>query len=380
MRAIHVLVGVLPTVFATSAVLAAGPARGDPSMPYPLPVVVRSAGDHGGDPARAFQLDRNAAPAIQEETAGDGTASAPFEIVGEITGGDEPLITPAGVAVDAHGRLYVVDSGNDRVRVFDRDGNPVASFGESGDGDGQFGFDAEDDGGAFGDVAIGPDGSVYVADPSSDRIQKFTPDGAFVLAWGKTGDGDGEFTETSGIAVDDRGRVYVADYQTPRIQVFDGAGALLASWDGNGPGQAEFGGPLYGPNDVAVDAAGFAWVTDDQNNRIYRFDPDGALVGGFGLRGTQPDQFWTPWGIAIGPDGVVYVAEEHNDRVHLLAPDGSTAGLLGNQGDAPSPFHEPHFLAVGADGLLYVADTGNDRVLVLRPIPRPGGRSATPAT
>jgi DNA-binding beta-propeller fold protein YncE len=370
MRPVRAFVGVLVVAFATPAALAVHASeQGDASIGPSVPVAAVPFARQDGGTARAGRPGPIAGSATRAASpaGGDGAESALLVQVGDITGGDDPLINPAGVAVDAVGRVYVIDSGNDRVRVFDGNGDDLASWGGSGAGDGQFGFDSVDDDGAFGDVAIGPDGSVYVADPSSNRIQTFAPDGAFVLAWGKTGDGDGEFTETSGIAVDDEGRVYVADYQTPRIQVFDGDGTFLASWDGNGDGQAEFGGPLYGPNDVAVGADGFAWVTDDQNNRVYRFAPDGALAGGYGLRGTKPDQFWTPWGIAIGPDGVVYVAEEHNDRVHLLAPDGATLGVFGRSVEDPGPLHEPRFLAVGPDGLLYVADTGHGRVLVLRP-------------
>jgi sugar lactone lactonase YvrE len=286
-------------------------------------------------------------------------SSGPTEIAGSLDG-------PSGLAVGADGTLYVAEGEKDQIRLFDRDGNAVATWGAPGDGPGEFDFSDPENDYTYGDLAFGPDGDLYVADSVNSRVQKLAPDGTFVLGWGEKGDGEGQFTDPSGIAVDAQGHVYVADYGNKRIQVFDSDGAFLAAWDGNGEGQKEFGGPLYGPNDIAIDPDGFAWVTDDQNNRIYRFDPDGALVGGYGVRGTSADDFWGPWGIAIDAAGTVYVAEEHNNRIHALSPDGGTLAVFGKRGTAAGQFNAPLYVTVDADGALYVADYENDRVQVFR--------------
>jgi sugar lactone lactonase YvrE len=284
----------------------------------------------------------------------------------EITGGTNPLNGPTGIALDADGTLYVVEGGKDQIRLLDADGNEAGAWGASGDGPGEFRFGGPENDFSYGDVAVAPDGDVFVTDPGNNRVQKLGPDGAFLLAWGEPGDGEGQFTDPTGIAVDAQGHVYVADYGNARIEVFDGEGKFLDSWDGNGEGQGEFGGPLYGPNDVAIDPDGYAWVTDDQNNRIYRFSPDGALVGGYGVRGEAADHFWVPWGIAIDASGNVYVAEEHNNRVHMLGPDGATRGVLGARGTEPGQFSRPLYVAVEGEGALYVSDYENNRVQVFR--------------
>ena len=69
-------------------------------------------------------------------------------------------------------------------------------------------------------VAVASDGSVYVADASNHRIQKFTSEGLFGSTWGTEGSGDGQFTEPIGVAVASDGSVYVADTDNHRIQKF----------------------------------------------------------------------------------------------------------------------------------------------------------------
>ena len=88
------------------------------------------------------------------------------------------------------------------------------------------------------DIAIGPDGSVYIADSGFCRIQKFTQDGQFITRWGRQGTGDGEFSVArgywqelpsgpNGIAIDNNGNVYVADTYNHRIQKFTSDGVFL---------------------------------------------------------------------------------------------------------------------------------------------------------
>ena len=69
-------------------------------------------------------------------------------------------------------------------------------------------------------VAIGGDGNVYVADTLNHRIQVFDPEGRFLCKWGTEGKGDGQFNEPLGLAIDGAGNVYVADAHNDRIQVF----------------------------------------------------------------------------------------------------------------------------------------------------------------
>lgn len=305
-----------------------------------------------------------------------GGAVRHYADIATIDGGATPLDGPSGVALGPDGNLYAIDSGHDRVRVFDPSGKEVANWGKGGTGDGEFGFSTVYKDGGWGDIAFAPDGTVVIADPADSRIQRLKADGTFLQSWGGVGTEPGRFAEVSGVAVGSDGTVYATDYQGKKVLVFSADGAFKAAWDGNGPGQGEFGGPLQGPNDVAIDPSGRAWVTDDQNNRLYVFDPTGALVAGYGLRGYAADQFWGPWGIAIGPDGVVYVAEQENRRLHVVGPDGGSLALVGGPSGDPTALLKPTYPAVASDGTLYVSDTRLNQIVVLKP--SPVGAGATP--
>jgi len=88
------------------------------------------------------------------------------------------------------------------------------------------------------DLAVAPDGSIYVADTENNRIQHFDPQGNLLNAWGSFGAGTdannpapgGVFNEPWGIAVGPDGSVYVADTWNNRIQKFDPEGTFISSW------------------------------------------------------------------------------------------------------------------------------------------------------
>src|SRR5215213_9563096 len=171
------------------------------------------------------------------------------------------------------------------VPPFDQDGNGVATWGASGSAQGQFKFSAPD--GFWGDLAIGPDGSIYVADTFNHRIQQFDADRNFLREWGTEGEDNGQFSGVTGIAVGPDGKVYAADYDNARVQVFSAEGQFLASWDGsNGEG-----GPLTGPNDVAVGPDGSVYVSDDGKHVVFHFDTTEAIAGSVGAFGAGPGKF-----------------------------------------------------------------------------------------
>ena len=98
-------------------------------------------------------------------------------------------------------------------------GEDADVWGTNGSGDGEFAYPAG--------VAVASDGSVYVADRSNDRIQKFTSEGVFVSKWGTVGTGDGQFTDPIGVAVASDGSVYVTDTENNRIQKFTSEGVFV---------------------------------------------------------------------------------------------------------------------------------------------------------
>ncbi len=267
-------------------------------------------------------------------------------------------------------------------------------------------------------VAVAPDGSIYVADSGNHRIVKFAPDGQPLLAWGEKGDGPGQFNEPWGIAVDREGFVYVADTWNHRIQKFDADGKFVTQW-GHAVmtgGQLTEPGGFFGPRAIAIDKEGFVYVTDTGNKRVQKFTPDGQFVAQYGGAGVNPGQFDEPVGIAIGPDGSIYVADTWNQRVQVfdaqftylrewpiegwysesvvnkpyIAVDGrnrvyvtdpenyrvivfnaegNVLVVFGQYGMDMTSFAMPNGIALDNKGNIYVADADNHRILVFPPLP-----------
>ncbi len=276
--------------------------------------------------------------------------------------GSPALKWPAGLAIDSHGFIYVVDSGNHRIQKFDDGENIVAAWGGRGGVQGQFYYPH--------DVTISADGSVYVADTNNHRIQKFDDKGAFIVAWGNYGSGNGQFNGPYGIAVGPDGTVYVADTWNYRIQKFDGNGNFIAAWPTYGSGNGRF----YYPFDVAVTSGGAVYAVLGYSSYIadpwdygvvQKFDGAGNLLGKWGSWGYQEGELYYPSGIAVGSDGSLYITD--NDRVQKFSSDGAFLTKWGRSGSADGQFIDPAGIAFGSDGSLYVSDMGNNRVQRMPP-------------
>jgi len=166
----------------------------------------------------------------------------------------EGLIDPGGMAVDNENRfLYVADAALDQVLVFDADKlTLIRKIGTAGKKHtltepGQFSVPTN--------VAVDPDGNLYVTDTYNNRVEIFDADGNFIRAWGKSGDRPGTFSRPKGIALDSDGHVWVADAVQDRLQVFTAEGQYLMWLGGHGlfPGQFR----------------ALAGVYIDKNNRIF---------------------------------------------------------------------------------------------------------------
>ena len=134
------------------------------------------------------------------------------------------------IRVDSQGHIWIVDAGANTVYKTDTEGRVLLRLGEKG----VAGTD-RDHFNLPTDVAVGPDGTIYVSDGyGSARVVKFSSEGAFLLEWGKRGTGPGEFGLPHNLVVDEMGRVYVTDRDNERIQVFDSNGKFLDQWQGVG--------------------------------------------------------------------------------------------------------------------------------------------------
>ncbi|MGA9529727.1 MAG: SMP-30/gluconolactonase/LRE family protein [Terriglobales bacterium] len=122
------------------------------------------------------------------------------------------LAKPTGLAVDAEGNLYVCDTLNDRIEVFDADGKFISTYGKNGDGPGYF---ARPKG-----IAIDSDGHIWVADGVQDRVQVFNNQWQLLIVFGGHGLLPGQFQGVVNIAIDNNNRVFTSEIYPGRVQQF----------------------------------------------------------------------------------------------------------------------------------------------------------------
>ena len=183
--------------------------------------------------------------------------SPKHELEGQIT---EGLADPVGLAIDATNRLlYVVDTQQDQVLVYDADSQKLLR--RMGTGGKNHFLTTPGDFGAPQGVAVDTDGNVYVTDTLNNRVEIFDADGNFISTFGKAGDGPGYFARPKGIAVDSDGHIWVADEMQDRLQVFDREGQLLTFV---GQGHGELPGQFKALVGVAVDSKNNRVYTAEQ--------------------------------------------------------------------------------------------------------------------
>ena len=185
----------------------------------------------------------------------------------ETTFGADVLARPGGLAIDKENRLlYAVDTESDVVDVFDADSFKfLRKIGVSGK------KHTLTDPGTFSlptNVAVDKDGNVYVTDTLNDRVEIFDADGQFISTFGKNGDGPGFFARPKGIAVDNDGHIWVVDAVQERVQVFDRDGRLLIYFGEHGG----FPGQFQVPYDIAIDGKTNRVIVSEQfQGRVQMF-------------------------------------------------------------------------------------------------------------
>ncbi len=285
-----------------------------------------------------------------------------------IQGGEQfQLSAPKDIDFAEDGTFYVSDSQNHRILHIDQEGNLLHSWGQYGASD--YSAMVMAPGGSFNEpwgLAVGPDGSVYVADTWNNRIQKFTSDGEFVTMWGEFGAAETpyHFWGPRGVAVDDQGRVYVTDTGNKRVVIFDSDGSSLASFGGAGLGVGQFDEPVG----IAVDDQERIYIADTWNKRIQVMIPSGDNLS-YPTHITWDIEAWygesldnKPF-LAVDEDYNSYIADPIFGRVLVFDIQGNFLRAWGGYGSGLNEIGTVGGLAVDSQGSVWVTDSRNNRIM-----------------
>lgn len=214
------------------------------------------------------------------------------------------------ITIDHNENIWITDVGQHTVFKLDQSGRVKLVLGRQNN-EGEFYSDAIPLFNKPTDVIISENGDIFVADGyGNSRIVKFDKSGNYIKTWGVKGFGVAEFNLPHALAINKNQRLLVADRENSRIQLFDLNGVYLETWDL--PGK---------PYCLAIDKNEVIYVTLGKTPKILKLDPEGKILGMFGLEGKGPGQFAMPHGIETGPDNEIYVAEPVNWRIEKFVLD-----------------------------------------------------------
>lgn len=246
---------------------------------------------------------------------------------------------PMAVASGKEGRLYVTDTDNHRVMIFDRDGSMIARFPREKEKV-RIAVPLY--------IAINSKQEIFISDRGTGRILVFSQDGKMIKT--VTPNGNDKFLwGPNGMAFDEKDNLYVTDLAYHRIVVLDRHFKVVRTFgkEGTQPGQFSFANGIAYRN-------GRLYVADSNNGRVQVFDTKGKLVFSF-LSGSLPR------GIALD-DHRIYVSDALEHVVRSYNPaNGSDGMTLGRYGQGVAEFAFPNGLALGEERL-YVADRENNRI------------------
>jgi RHS repeat-associated protein len=291
--------------------------------------------------ANASNVRRVGPDGIITTVAGSGLHSGPIGDGGPAT--QAAVVQPYAVALGPDGDLYIGTNSRDhhRIRKVDRNGTitTVAGTGQAGySGDGGPATEAMIYH-PYG-LAVAPDGSLYIADLGNFRVRRVDPDGIITTV---AGDGSGRFNEDGipaleagfmpkGIALGPDGSLYIADPSENRVfrVTPDGLLVTVAGTGTNGPrgdGGLAIEASLRSPDDVAIGPDGNLYIADGSDHIIRVVDAKGYIrtVVGNGVRGFSGENTYptlaslhSPTGIGFGPDRSLYIADTLNNRIRRV--------------------------------------------------------------
>lgn len=271
---------------------------------------------------------------------------------------------PRSLVCDRNDNLYVTDM-TGRVQKFSPDGRFLL----------QWQMPQTELGKPKG-MTLDADGNVVVVEPHYQRVNHFTPEGQLVGQWGEKGTNSGQFILPRAIGINSAGQFFISEYTVvERVQRFGLAPKTntaspadshlrVAGWNweqtfgtpGLSPGQ------FNRPEGLGIGPEDRVYVADSCNHRIQVFDAHGNFLRTHGRAGSKPGDFSYPYDIRVDAEGIQYVCEFGNSRMTLLDPQDRLIETIGRAGAAPGEFANPWAIALDSHGNLYVADSQNHRV------------------
>jgi streptogramin lyase len=309
------------------------------SFDLPTGVAVNSSGDVFVADTTNNLIRMITMSGVVSTFAGSGTAGHH-----DAMGTSATFAEPKGIAVDSNGNLFVADTFNDTIRRIDTSGN-VTTYAGIALSSGSTNSNTVATAATFASpaaVAVDTSGNVYVADTGNNLIRKIAPGSGSTVGGVVTTIASGSIDAPAGIAVDSAsGNVYFTDTFDDVIKVIAPGGAVtILAGQGGAPGTADGTGTAAQfslPVGIALGSGGVLYVCDTGNQTIRRVTEAGVVTTIGGAAGTSTPfsngtdsyaTFNSPEGIAVEGD-TLFVADAENQVIReglTLAVNGDLTG------------------------------------------------------
>lgn len=269
---------------------------------------------------------------------------------------------PCGMALDTYGNIYIVDSGNYLIQLFNKNYEYGGTFElAKGSGLGQFSNPTS--------LAIDPrTGSFIIVDQGNHRLQLHA--NKTYKSFGGYGSEHQKLNTPHDVVVDLEGNLLVSDMNNHRIQKWSTSGDWT-DFEPDALGCTRFGSKGSGdtqllfPHGLAIDIENNVLVCDYGNHRVQMFNSSGAHLRYFGKKGSGPGEFWFPTGLAVDNTRKILVCEKNNHRIQIISPQGIRIFHTGSGGHGDKQFWYPSSVLLATNGTILVADSGNNRIQLL---------------
>ena len=224
---------------------------------------------------------------------------------------------PSDISVGPNGDAYLVDGVNNRVLVLNSRGKTKFSFGREGTGPGEFTHPVG--------IDISDEGKVFIADSGNHRIQVFDLKGNFLRMFTvRAGPQEKPSDPVDVLASPFKDYVYVSDNDNHKIKVYDQSGNFQFQWGkfGEGPGDFRY------PGILAKNKNNEIYVVDVLNTRVQKFDPFGNFIYDIGSWGVVPGSLFRPKGVAIDRKNRLFVSDSYMGLVQVFTDPGRFLGVV----------------------------------------------------
>jgi len=254
----------------------------------------------------------------------------------------------ADISISPNLELFVVDSDNSKIHVFDIKGNLIKTWGTFGNVQGQLNNPTS---------ILAEESFVHISDAGNSRIVTFDNDGNFIRDWGNSGFDYQLVQNPTDIAVDDSGIYYVSDGNQNKILKFDTNGNFVGEINSLLTASAKFSSiesiTTNGDN---------IFLLSTPTNRILHFHSNGGFLKSFGTEGQSNKQFQNPVSLEFADNDHLYVADSANYRVLVMNTIGDYVAKWGTFGNGPGQFNQMTGIDVDLNGDIWVADSSNNRI------------------